>query len=127
MFKGVYEYFEHLLARIDSPRLGYPNITFSMVLDFDVPHLRQFIGHAEEFNTFDRAYLWIYDPSIHLYLYPHPGAVDHRGRFELRINMKVDSLTQFQRVKLSAFMSRPGLWFILPPHLRFGTAGDEGK
>jgi hypothetical protein len=59
---------EHLLARIDAPRLDYPNITFSMVLDFDVPQLRQFIGRAEEFNTFDRAYLWIYDLSIHLYL-----------------------------------------------------------
>ncbi|KAH9955317.1 hypothetical protein BC827DRAFT_1379100 [Russula dissimulans] len=61
-------------------RRSFALTTFFMDLNFDVPHPHQFIGHAEEFKTFDRAYVSIYDLSVHLYLYLHPGAVDHRGR-----------------------------------------------
>jgi len=54
-FKGVYEYLEDLLARIDAPLLYRLSVIFFMDLDFDVPQLHRLIGHAEEFKAFDHA------------------------------------------------------------------------
>ena len=59
-----------------------------MDLDFDVPQLHRLIGHAEEFKTFDRADMLIYDHSIQLILYPNTVEVDHRRRLELQINCR---------------------------------------
>ena len=50
-FRGVREYLENFVARIDAPRLhniwiGY----FNQLFDFEVPHLWQFIGRSENLN-----------------------------------------------------------------------------
>jgi len=42
LFKGVYEYLEDLLARIDAPT----STSFFMDLDFDVPQLHRLIDHG---------------------------------------------------------------------------------
>ena len=42
-FKGVYEYLEELVARIDTPRLYQSWTTFFHDIDFDTPELIQFI------------------------------------------------------------------------------------
>jgi hypothetical protein len=44
VFKGVSEYLEVILARIDAPRLDSLNITFFNQLIFNTPHLFQFIS-----------------------------------------------------------------------------------
>ena len=46
-FRGSSEYLEHLMARIDTPRLQYFEITYFNQLDFWVPQLSQFIGRME--------------------------------------------------------------------------------
>jgi hypothetical protein len=99
MFKGVYEYFEDLLARIDAPRLYYLRVIFFMDLNFEVPQLHRLIGHAEEFKTFDRANVWISHSGIWLTLYPKTEAVDGARRLVLEIkceglDYKLSSLTQ---------------------------------
>jgi len=43
-FKGVTEYLEELVSRIDTPQLSYSNITFFNQIDFDCPRLAQFIN-----------------------------------------------------------------------------------
>jgi len=58
-FKGVHEYLEDLLARIDAPLLYYLHIRFFMDLDFNLPQLHRLIGHAEEFKELDRAEVMI--------------------------------------------------------------------
>jgi len=89
-FKGVYEYLEDLLARIDAPLLDSLNIEFFMDLNFDVPQLHRFIGHAEEFKTFRRADVEISDYSIQLNVHPNtgPGSVDSRRQLVLRIECR---------------------------------------
>jgi len=98
-FKGVYEYLEGLLARIDAPRLYYLRVIFFMDLDFDIPELHRFISHVEEFKTFDRADVWIFHSGIRLTLYPKQEAEDRVRLLELEIkcgelDYKLSSLTQ---------------------------------
>ena len=49
-FRGFSEYLEHLLARIDTPRLHCVKITYFHQLDLQVPQLSQFIDRAENFE-----------------------------------------------------------------------------
>lgn len=46
-FRGVSEYLEDLVLRIDTPSLNHVNITFFNQLIFHVPHLSQFICRME--------------------------------------------------------------------------------
>jgi hypothetical protein len=87
-FKGVYEYLEDLLARIDVPDLYYLRVIFFMALNFDVPQLHQLIGHVEELKTYDRASVSIYNRHIRLILYSNPVEFDDCGRLELRIECR---------------------------------------
>ncbi|KAH9954659.1 hypothetical protein BC827DRAFT_1386711 [Russula dissimulans] len=81
-FKGVYEYLEDLLARIDAPLLDDLSVEFFMDLEFDVPQLHRLIGHAEEFKTYDRANVTISNYSIRLYLHLNI----HHTRLEVKIH-----------------------------------------
>jgi len=88
IFEGAYEYLEDLLSSIDFPLLYRLHITFFMDFNFDVPHLRRLIGHAEEFKSFDRAQVvLIYHHSIKLRLYPKTEVLDHHGLHELQIEI----------------------------------------
>jgi hypothetical protein len=53
-FKGVSEYLDDLVARIDSPRLKDLDITFFNQIVFNTPQLVQFIGRTQ-INTPERA------------------------------------------------------------------------
>jgi len=98
-FKGVYEYLEDLLARIDTPLLSRLTIAFFMDRSFDTPQLHRLIGHAEEFKAFDHASVSISDREIELGLHPKTRIVDHPRLLKLRIDCKglarqLSSLTQ---------------------------------
>jgi F-box-like len=86
IFKGVYEYLEVLLARVDAPLLDKLYIEFFMDLDFDVPQLHRFIVNVEKFKAFNRADVVIYGHYIQLVLYPNRVEVDDHRPLELRIN-----------------------------------------
>jgi len=88
-FRGVYEYLEDLLARIDPPLLQDLYISFFMDLNFDVPQLHWLIGHAEEFKAFDRAKVSISEDSIELLLDRQMQVLNHQGLLRLEINCKV--------------------------------------
>jgi len=88
IFKGVYEYLEDLLARVDVPRLDYLRIIFFMDLNFDVPELHRLIGHAEEFRTFDHAEVWISGLSIQLILQPKTGVFYYPRQLEVQIRCR---------------------------------------
>jgi hypothetical protein len=49
-FRGCSEYLEHLLARIDTPRLHCFETTYFNQLDFRVPQLSQFISRTESLD-----------------------------------------------------------------------------
>jgi hypothetical protein len=54
VFKGVAEYLEDLVARIDAPLLDNLKITFFHQLIFDTPRLTQFISRTPIFKTHGR-------------------------------------------------------------------------
>ena len=54
-FKGVGEYFEDLVARVDAPLLNDLEITFFHQLIFDTPQLTQFISRTPRFKSYDGA------------------------------------------------------------------------
>jgi hypothetical protein len=54
-FKGVSEYLEDLMARIDAPLLDKLKITFFNQLIFDTPELAQFIDRTPNFKTHHEA------------------------------------------------------------------------
>ena len=55
LFKGVSEYLEDLVARINAPLLDNLVITFFHQLIFDTPQLAQFINRTPKFTAYDEA------------------------------------------------------------------------
>ncbi|KAH9967675.1 hypothetical protein BJV74DRAFT_954271 [Russula compacta] len=53
--KGVSEYVEDLVARIDTPKLDWLKIYLFMDLMFNIPHLYKFIVRAEEIRSLNAA------------------------------------------------------------------------
>ena len=56
-FKGVSEYLEEILARIDSPRLNGLNITFFNQIIFDTPQLFQFVSQIPTLGALEKGYI----------------------------------------------------------------------
>lgn len=54
-FKGVSEYLDDLVARIDAPHLTYTFIKFFNQLIFDISQLPQFLARTEKLRSLDRA------------------------------------------------------------------------
>ena len=62
-FKGVNEYLEDLLARIDIPRLSQLSATFFNDIDFETPELIRFLSRSSTFNTPNDAHV-VFDSRI---------------------------------------------------------------
>jgi hypothetical protein len=63
-FKGASEYFEHLVARIDTPIITSLETWFFNQLDFDIPHFLQFISRAQIPGSFEEAKLDFYNWGV---------------------------------------------------------------
>ena len=63
-FWGASEYFEDLVARIDTPVLTKLNMTFFMDLIFEIPQLQHFIGRAERLEPLNQAVMVSTDRAI---------------------------------------------------------------
>jgi len=97
-FSGVSEYFEDFVARIDTPRLTQLNIAFFMDLIFNIPRLRNFIGHTGGIKPFDEAAIRFSGRAIRIVFGP-PLLPPKRPRFELEIrcerpDWQLSSMTQ---------------------------------
>ncbi len=61
-FEGASEYLEDLVARVDAPRLDNLSITFFPQMNFDTPHLVQFISRTPAFQEPNEAHVaYTYD------------------------------------------------------------------
>ena len=65
-FKGVAEYLEELMTRIDTPQLGRMHITFFNQIDFDCPRLAQFIDCTPTLKAPDEAHVEFDDTTVTL-------------------------------------------------------------
>jgi hypothetical protein len=105
-FKGICEYLEDLVARIDAPRLADFHITFFNQFTFDTPEPAQFIERTPTFKQHDEACVEFYDSCASVTL---PQANSHR------LHLRVSCM---QTLGLAALVSRTGLYLVLPsgPH-----------
>jgi F-box-like len=62
-FKGVTEYLEELVSRIDTPKLDKMHITFFNQIDFDCPQLAQFINRTPTRRARNNAHVQFDDYS----------------------------------------------------------------
>jgi len=67
-FKGVTEYLEDLVSRIDTPQLDHMRITFSNSIDFDCPRLAQLINRTPTLRAHDKAHVKFDDCSTNVVL-----------------------------------------------------------
>jgi hypothetical protein len=66
-FRGASEYFEHLVARIDTPAIISVDISFFNQLDFDIPHFVQLIGRTRIPGSFEETKLYLINKSaVHI-------------------------------------------------------------
>ena len=65
-FKGVTEYLEDLVTRIDVPRLNQLNITFFNDIAFDTPQLIQFISRTPTSRALKKAHIILWNPGASL-------------------------------------------------------------
>jgi hypothetical protein len=84
-FKGVTEYLEELVTRIDTPQLCSMDITFFNQIDFDIPRLAQFVNCTPTFSAFDKAHVQFRDGTAIVKLPYHRESLSLGG--ELLINI----------------------------------------
>jgi hypothetical protein len=105
-FKGVSEYLEDFVARIDTPQLDRVSITFFNQLIFDTPHLSQFISRIPKFRSPDEARIVFHDSVVEVTL-PSPTRRFGYEAFTLGISSResdwqLSSLAQLCRTSLPA-------------------------
>jgi hypothetical protein len=62
-FKGITEYLEELVSRIDTPQLDHMDITFFNQIDFDFPRLAQFINCTPTLRPLNEAHVQFDDTT----------------------------------------------------------------
>jgi hypothetical protein len=72
-FKGVTEYLEDFLVRINTPDLIIAMITFFNRVNFNIPQLFKFVSHKVALGLVKRAKLTFYDHLAKLFV-PHPSS-----------------------------------------------------
>ena len=93
-FKGVSEYLEDLVARIDAPQLHSLGATFFYQLLFDIPQLTQFVCRTPKLKAHDEAYLTISYSNASLTLQHRSGTKVALGVSCSKIDWQVSSLAQ---------------------------------
>jgi len=86
-YRGVSEFLEDLVARIDTPLLDNAEITFFNQLLFDIPQLPQFVRQLNKFKAVDQAYVLFQSRYVQVRLSSQAGTEDG-ANFKLKISCK---------------------------------------
>ena len=78
-FKGVSEYLESLISRIDVPLLDDLTVTFFNQPIFNIPQLLRLIDRTEKFKELNEAVMIVSRPSAEVTLHEQAGTVSHTG------------------------------------------------
>ena len=117
-FKGVSEYLEDLVARIDAPLLNILRITFFNDTAFDIPVFMQFISRTPMSRALEKAYiiLWNRDASLHF-----SSQTSDNGTLYVKVlcrglEWQVSSLEQFCTSCLPSLSMLEDLYIYDEPH-----------
>ena len=111
-FKGVTEYLDDLVARIDAPQLDTLYITLFNQIFFDTPHLIQFVSRTPKLKAFEEAHLTFGDDANISLSSP---TSEYRGSLSVKIpcrelDWQVSSLEQVCNSCLPRFPALDGLY-----------------
>jgi F-box-like len=84
-FHGSNEYFDDLVARIDTPAIISVHTWFFFQFNFDIPHLLQFIGRTQMIGPFKEADLYFGDEGVNIRF----GHCDPPGRDNFQIALSI--------------------------------------
>jgi hypothetical protein len=113
-FKGVNEYLDEFLARIDTPQVYQLSITFFNDIDFDTPELIQFISRTPTFEEYDEARLIFRSHEALVRLRRQTEPSDHRT-VDVKIlcqvpNWQLSSLAQICASSLLLLLTMENLY-----------------
>jgi hypothetical protein len=129
-FKGVHEYLEDFVSRIDAPRLYWLLIELFDYIDSDTPELEQFISRTPRFGGYNEACL-IFDLDRALVrLQSHPDHSDHHGMVQVKISCKLpvlqlSSLAQVCNSPLHHLLTMDNLYFVANRYLSRVWTDDD--
>ena len=115
-FKGVNEYLDDLVSRIDAPKICRLSTTFFNDIDFSTPGLSQFINRTPTLGPYsdgEACFTFCYSEAV-VELQPHPKP-SHRRMFEVKILCKVSdwqlsSLAQICALSLQPLLTMENLY-----------------
>ena len=112
-FKGISEYLEDLLARIDAPVLHSLAITLFHQLIFDTPHISQFFARALKSKALNDARIVFEDRAVRISL-PVTSGSSHDETLSLGISCRE---SEWQLSSLAQVCTPPSLLFSSVEHL----------
>ena len=96
-FKGVCEYLEDVVTRIDSPRLNKLYITMFNQIVFDTPQFIQFITRSQMLDTLEKALIVFEDDNARVKLSPQTTGKDEEIQLMIpcrKLDWQVSSMEQ---------------------------------
>jgi hypothetical protein len=96
-FRGVSEYLDDFLARIDAPELNYLGISFFNQIDFDAPQLVRFLNRTPSLKKFEKACITFGSGAVGVKLstrIPYLGALNMNILAD-EFDWQLSSLAQF--------------------------------
>ena len=91
-FSGVSEYFEDIVARIDTPLLDWLHVVFFMDLIFHIPQFHYFIYRTKSPGSHSQAYMEVSSTAIKIMFGP-PSGFELEVRCE-RLDWQLSSISQ---------------------------------
>jgi hypothetical protein len=119
-FKGVNEYLEEFVARIDAPRLCQLQATFFNDIDFDTAEVIRFVSRSSTLKALNRATVCFQDQIASVKLEPQASGVGH---FEVEIlcrepDWQLSSLAQICTTSLPLLSTTENLFINERYHLQ---------
>jgi hypothetical protein len=114
-FKGVNEYLEDFVSRIDTPRLYQLSITFFNDIDFNTPELNQFISRTPTSGAYDEARFIFHSREALVRLHQFQPKQSHQRMVEVKIlspvsDWQLSSLAQICTLSLHIFLTIENLY-----------------
>ena len=104
-FRGVSEYLEGFVSRIDAPLLGSIWVTFFHQLIYDVPQLAQFMRRSTRVEALKEAHVDFNHSGVHVGSLPPSRTLDDRSRLSISCKKAEWQLSSLAQVFTSVFPS----------------------
>jgi hypothetical protein len=111
-FKGLNEYLEEYVARIDAPQLYRLSTIFFNYIDFNTPELKQFISRTPTLGAYDEAHLIFASDRVRVRLRQcQPERSDQRMvEVQIMVNRELSTLAKICTLSLGPLLTMENLY-----------------